>query len=74
MLNSDAGFAKYSKPMCWVVAAIALLLAGFVFTGDSPTATINGLLWLALACVFAITALIVGRSAEERASTEAGEK
>ena len=54
MADQNSGFASYSKTMCWIVSAIALLVSIFVFTGDTSSATINGFLWLGLAIVFGV--------------------
>lgn len=64
MLAKGAGFANYSKGLCWVVALIWLGLAILSFTGDGANSTINGLLWLAGAIAFAISAIFLGRGAE----------
>ena len=44
MLSQGPGFAKYSKALCWVMSLIWLLLSVVAFTGDSESATLNGLL------------------------------
>lgn len=64
MLGKGAGFANYSKGLCWVVALIWLGLSILSFTGDSSNSTINGLLWLAGAIAFAISAAFLGRGSE----------
>ncbi len=61
MANITSGFAKYSKTLCWVVSFIWLLLSIFAFTSDSENATINGVLWLAGAFAFAISAIYLSR-------------
>jgi|TARA_B110000483_G_scaffold238440_1_gene315070 hypothetical protein len=64
MFSKGAGFAKFSKGLCWVVSLIWFALAVFSFTGGGDSATINGLLWLAGAIAFAASALFIGRGGE----------
>lgn len=70
MLSKSVGFARYSKGLCWVVSGIWLALSLLTFTGGSENSTINGLLWLAGAVAFAISALFLGKDGE--AETQAG--
>ncbi|MFT6093308.1 MAG: hypothetical protein ACJA2Q_001204 [Pseudohongiellaceae bacterium] len=70
MLSKGAGFANFSRGLCWVVSLIWLALAVLSFTGESDNSTINGLLWLAGAIAFAASALFLGRGGE--ASNSAG--
>lgn len=64
MFSKGTGFAKFSKGLCWVVSLIWLVLAVLSFTGGGDRATINGLLWLAGAIAFAISALFLSRGGE----------
>lgn len=63
MLTKGTGFARYSKPLCLVVAVIWLILSVLSFTSGAENATINGLLWLAGAIAFIVSAFTLGRSA-----------
>ena len=65
MLSQGAGFARYSKTLCLVVSIIALLVGIVTFTSDSPNAIPSGFLWLVLSIVFAVTAIILGRSGQQ---------
>ena len=60
-MTKATSFAKYSKSLCWVVAAIWLLLSILAFTGDSESAIINGFLWLVGAFAFAISAIFLSK-------------
>jgi len=62
MLTQGTGFARYSKSLCWIVAAIWLVLSILAFTGGGESATVNGFLWLAGAIAFAISGGIISRS------------
>jgi len=64
MLSKVAGFVNFSRGLCWVVSLIWLALAVVSFTVESDNSTINGLLWLAGAIAFAVSALILGRGDE----------
>jgi hypothetical protein len=74
MLSKGAGFANFSRGLCWVVSLIWLALAVLSFTGDSESATINGLLWLAGAIAFAASALFLGRSGEANDSADSSKQ
>ncbi len=69
MLSKSVGFARYSKGLCWVVSGIWLALSVLTFTGGSENSTINGLLWLAGAAAFAISALFLGKEGASNEST-----
>lgn len=69
MLTKGTGFAKYSKTLCWIVAAIWLVLAGLSFSSGAENAMLRGFLWLAGAAAFAVSALAFGRN--EAAATGA---
>ena len=62
MLTRGAGFAKYSKMLCWVVSFILLLLALLSFTGETDNGMIVGFLWLAGAFAFAVSAIYPSKS------------
>ena len=68
MLSKDTSFARYSRPLCWVVAAISLLVAVLTFTGSSSNATLLGFLWLAVAVAFVCSALFLGSGSSDRSS------
>lgn len=55
-------FARYSRNLCWFVAAIWLLLSILTFTGDGESAVLNGFLWLAGAVAFAISAMFISKN------------
>ncbi|MFM1896657.1 MAG: hypothetical protein RLZZ385_1731 [Pseudomonadota bacterium] len=61
MISKNPTFAKYSKPFCWVVAAAWFLIGLAVITGDSDNRVLIGLLWLAGAAAFAVSALYLDR-------------
>ncbi len=69
MLTQGTGFARYSKSLCWIVAGIWLVLSFLAFTGDSGNSTINGLLWLAGAVAFAVSAMFISKSPESDESS-----
>lgn len=75
MLIKGAGFARYSKSLCWIVAAIWLALSVLSFTSDAENATINGILWLIGAAAFAVSGFALGRNASPDApqSSEASD-
>ncbi|MEX0962778.1 MAG: hypothetical protein WDZ52_01875 [Pseudohongiellaceae bacterium] len=73
MLTQGAGFARYSKSLCWVVAIIWLALSILAFTGDGESATINGFLWLVGAIAFAISASFISKGSDSSKATEAEE-
>lgn len=62
MISKDTSFAKWSRPTCWVVAAVCLLIAMVTITGDSSNAMLLGLLWLAGAVAFGISGFFIGKS------------
>ena len=64
-MEKSASFARYSKGLCWVVAIISLILAVLTFTGDAEAAVLRGLLWLALALVFAVSAVFFPRASKQ---------
>jgi len=68
MITKEASFARYSRNFCWVVAAIWLVLSILNFTGDSESAMINGVLWLAGAVAFAVSALFIGKNSSSNQS------
>lgn len=68
MLTKGAGFARYSKGLCWSVSLIWLCLSILSFTGEANNSAINGLLWLAGAVTFAISAFLLGK--EEQAEAD----
>lgn len=69
------GFARYSKSLCWIVAAIWLALSVLSFTGGAENATVNGILWLVGAAAFAVSGFALGRNATSEApqSSEASD-
>lgn len=69
MLSNNLGFARYSKGLCWVVAGIWLALSILTFTGTAENSTINGLLWLAGAGAFAVSALFLGKDHSPNSSS-----
>ena len=69
MIENRSGFAKYSKNLCWVVAIIATLLAVISFAGGSEGSMVNGILWLALAIAFGISANFLSRSQQNQAGS-----
>jgi hypothetical protein len=69
MVDKGASFAKYSKNLCWVVSFIGLLLSIIIFTGSGESSMVNGLLWLALAFAFAISAMFLSKASAEVASS-----
>lgn len=73
MLTLGAGFAKYSKILCWVVSFILLLLALLSFTGETDNGMIVGFLWLAGAFAFAISAIYLSKSPQSEADTGSSE-
>lgn len=68
MLSKGTGFARYSRPLCWIVALICLLVAVLTFTGTSSNAMLLGFLWLAVAVAFALSALYIGDGQANRSS------
>lgn len=64
MLTLGAGFAKYSKILCWTVSFILLLLALLSFTGETDNGMIVGFLWLAGAFSFAVSAIYLSKTAQ----------
>lgn len=62
MISKNATFARYSKNLCWIVAAIWLLLSILAFTGSSESAVLNGFLWLAGSIAFVVSALYLDKS------------
>ncbi len=73
MLTLGAGFAKYSKILCWGVSFILLLLALLSFTGETDNAMIVGFLWLAGAFAFAISAIYLSKSLQSDGDTSSSE-
>ncbi len=69
MLSKSVGFARYSKGLCWIVSGIWLALSILTFTGGTENSTINGLLWLAGAGAFAVSALFLGKDDSSRSSS-----
>ena len=61
MLSKSVGFARYSKGLCWIVSGIWLALSILTFTGGAENSNINGILWLAGAVAFAISALFLSK-------------
>jgi hypothetical protein len=68
MLSKDTSFARYSRPLCWIVALISLLVAALTFTGTSSNAMLLGLLWLAVAAAFSLSALYLGGGQSDHSS------
>lgn len=62
MITKNASFARYSKSLCWIVAAIWFALSVLAFTGGSASSVLNGFLWLAGAVAFAVSAVYLGKS------------
>lgn len=62
MLSKGAGFANFSRGLCWVVSLIWLALAVLYFTGGGDNSTVVGFGWLAGAIAFAGSALFMGRN------------
>lgn len=75
MLNQGTGFAQYSKTLCWIVSFILLAIALLSFFSEAPNATVLGMLWLAGAFAFAISALFLSKSSqtEDGSAGQAGE-
>jgi len=74
-MNTKAtNFAKYSKSLCWVVAAIWLLLSVLAFTGGSENGIINGFLWLVGAFAFAISAIFLSKGSNSAARDSSNEQ
>ena len=73
MLTLGAGFAKYSRILCWVVSFILLLLALLSFTGETDNGMIVGFLWLAGAFAFAISAIYLSKSPQSEGDTGSSE-
>jgi hypothetical protein len=61
MLSKNLGFARYSKGLCWIVSGIWMALAILTFTGGTENSVINGMLWLAGAGAFAVSAIFLGK-------------
>jgi len=70
MPTKGSGFAQYSKALCWIVSFIWLLLSVLAFSGDSPSATVNGFLWLVGAFAFAISAIFLSRNQQRSDSSQ----
>ncbi|MDT8428299.1 MAG: hypothetical protein RQ757_05995 [Pseudomonadales bacterium] len=68
MISKNPTFARFSRPTCWVVSAIWLVIALLVLTGNDENNLITGLLWLAGAAIFAISALLLGKNAADNAA------
>lgn len=62
MIEKSANFATYSRPLCWVVAVLSLLVAILMFSGGAENGLVRGLLWLGVAAVFAVSAILLGRN------------
>ncbi|MEX2469136.1 MAG: hypothetical protein WD396_05210 [Pseudohongiellaceae bacterium] len=62
MIEKSAKFATYSRPLCWIVAVISLLVALLTFSGGAENGSLRGLLWLGVAVVFAASAILLGRN------------
>ena len=73
MLTLGAGFAKYSKILCWGVSFILLLLALLSFTGETDNGMIVGFLWLAGAFAFAVSAIYLSKSPQTEGDTGSSE-
>ncbi|MDP6414269.1 MAG: hypothetical protein QGG54_04450 [Gammaproteobacteria bacterium] len=73
MIEKRAGFAQYSKILCWVVSFIALLLAILSFTGEGENPMLSGFLWLALAFAFALSAMFLSRGSQAEPVSEAAD-
>jgi hypothetical protein len=68
MLSKSIGFARYSKGLCWIVSGIWMALSILTFTGGTENSVINGMLWLAGACTFAVSALFLGKQQSSTSS------
>jgi len=64
MNTKVTNFAKYSKPLCWVVSIIMLFLSISVFTGDAESGATIGFLWLVGAIAFAVSAIFLSRASK----------
>jgi hypothetical protein len=65
MISKKAGFAKYSKTLCWFVSVVWLLLSVLSFTGEAEAdSSVVGILWLLGAIAFAISAILLGRTTQ----------
>lgn len=73
MFTLGAGFAKYSKTLCWGVSFILLLLALISFTGETANGMVVGFLWLAGAFAFAISAIYLSRTPQSEGETDSSE-
>ncbi|MEX0901871.1 MAG: hypothetical protein WDZ76_03960 [Pseudohongiellaceae bacterium] len=63
MLSKETSFAKFSSPVCWLISLIMLLIAIFVFTdGSAGSAVVTGLLWVAGAAAFAVSAIYLSKN------------
>ena len=72
MVEKSTSFARYSKNLCWVVSFIGLLLSILSFTGGSENSIVNGLLWLALAFAFAVSAMFLSRNSANSEKVASG--
>lgn len=68
MISKNPTFARFSRPACWVVSAIWLLIAVLVLTGNDDNNLVSGLLWLAGSAVFAVSAILLGKHAADKES------
>ncbi len=73
MPSQSAGFARYSKTLCWMVSFIWLALSVAAFTGESGNSLLMGFLWLAGAIAFAISAIYLSRDVKPE-NTSAGDE
>lgn len=73
MPDNNASFARYSKPLSWVVALISLLVSILTFTGSSSSPVLLGFLWLAVAIAFAVSAMFVGKGSGQPSDADSGE-
>jgi len=62
IISKNPTFARYSRNLCWIVAAIWLVLSILAFTGNSEASAVNGFLWLVGAIAFAASALYLSKS------------
>lgn len=66
MIDKSTGFARYSRPLSWVIALISVLVAIMTFTGEAANATLLGFLWLAVAVAFALSAMFLTGSGAQK--------
>lgn len=65
MILKNASFAKWSKPFCWVVAAVCLLIAVATFMGDGENRMLIGILWIGGMLAFIASGAFLGKISNE---------